>query len=722
MKKTLIIFVLFLVGFVTFGQEMELSLEGGLNSPLGKFNQAPSFASSGSNFGLGFQYYLKDWLGFGLQLGTANNPIDKELEDFQNSLLFPTQKIGGTEDWSQTYALLGPVFRFGKNKLSLTVSPKIGYGTYNVPTYSLVYPSEILNENLIIQARETGGSFSSVFSGISAKLNYEIAPNWKLFLKSGVLTNQVFGNKDQKQTIRYKEITDQDGNGAISDEEVISAPNYSDEFCSICTTLQTSIGVSYTFGKPKDRDYPEKIDKENFTCEETILKEPYNGQTYFVDAGLVPEFRWLNHSKPKPNSYRFELYYGNRLVFEKTISTNYLKLTKKMTNELYSFKDFREYSWKVLTYYENCNNTATETQTFTVQPERNIPNRAEGECDYTFTNIEINCESPAYIYENGTTYTLFSGTLTVRNNSTFPGVLKPHPMATNGQNFDVDVSGATLNFSQSGFTSNCPMTPMMSTPNGLAFSPGQQATYCYTLKVPFGTNSLNFLSQIQTQIGTLDEATCNASQTIELPNCICDTCDNWQITTSNQNFWPLNTGKTNMRLRTDFNILNAEPIMQVKAEIVSVQHTVNDPQCYTCTTQDEDMGLFYDSPISGTIYPKNGWQNNGQALNSDDSSDEYFNEFTWRSQTTQGIDFGSTPNKFIIMDINLPPISSMDCCETKYKVCIKYTFTDINCQTCDIVVCYEYDSSQQSVGNGTGVGTGVGNQQNNNGTVLIPNN
>ena len=64
----------------------------------------------------------------------------------------------------------------------------------------------------------------------------------------------------------------------------------------------------------------------------------------------------------------------------------------------------------------------------------------------------------------------------------------------------------------------------------------------------------------------------------------------------------------------------------------------------------------------------------------------------------------------------------MDCCETKYKVCIKYTFTDINCQTCDIVVCYEYDSSQQSVGNGTGVGTGVGNQQNNNGTVLIPNN
>ena len=77
---------------------------------------------------------------------------------------------------------------------------------------------------------------------------------------------------------------------------------------------------------------------------------------------------------------------------------------------------------------------------------------------------------------------------------------------------------------------------------------------------------------------------------------------------------------------------------------------------------------------------------------------------TWVSETSGGVDF-STGNRTLQLYIDLPDISSLDCCENKYEVCVRYTFTDINCQTCDTVICYEYNTSSTSTGNGGGIGS-----------------
>src|SRR5690606_31639362 len=120
----------------------------------------------------------------------------------------------------------------------------------------------------------------------------------------------------------------------------------------------------------------------------------------------------------------------------------------------------------------------TNYSSFTVQSRENV-SRGKGECGYEFTNIDIQCDSPSY---DDSGNVKFYGTFTVENGPDL-GVLRPHTSAINGQDFDIDVPG-TLTILSS--TSSCPAVTMTTTPNGNAFAPNQQATYCFELEVPIG--------------------------------------------------------------------------------------------------------------------------------------------------------------------------------------------------------------------------------------------
>jgi hypothetical protein len=41
------------------------------------------------------------------------------------------------------------------------------------------------------------------------------------------------------------------------------------------------------------------------------------------------------------------------------------------------------------------------------------------------------------------------------------------------------------------------------------------------------------------------------------------------------------------------------------------------------------------------------------------------------------------------MQFLLPPASIIDCCDIIAKVCVKFTFRDINCKECEVISCFE---------------------------------
>lgn len=186
--------------------------------------------------------------------------------------------------------------------------------------------------------------------------------------------------------------------------------------------------------------------------------------------------------------------------------------------------------------------------------------------------------------------------------------------------------------------------------------------------------------------------------TESLPNCICNCKEDWTFNDTEHKLNKVNVQgfPFNFQVAQSLKIVGGSPIIEVKVEVISIQHTANDPQCYTCTKQENKMGLFSFVPgfmqprISGVI-AQNDWVNSANAIKGEDmNNDGYSNQAIWRAQDPSvGVDFNLV--KRFILPISLPDSSVLECCENKYKVCVRYTFTDVNCMTCTYEQCYISD-------------------------------
>ncbi|MDC8001463.1 outer membrane beta-barrel protein [Aequorivita todarodis] len=714
-KPTFLLLLSLLISCFSFSQTKEektlqLSPYVGINLPQ---DELKDFSKNGAVFGISIDKYLSKNFALGIDFNYQYNDFSNPF-DF-SSISVPYSILNTTNGkWNASAITFGPTYRLGTSKFNVDIYAKFGLLYLKTPQTASVfqYPNGI---KTIFDLPEQKRSGFGITSGI--RLNYQISKKISLFLN----LQYVYGSAK----VEYCNcgLDNLDNPELIIDQDPIKesfSPSY----------FNVNAGLTFSFGEVKNipvKNPNETLDpQEESICDDTKLKSPYNGQTYFADSGVVPEFNWINHSKPKATSYSFELFYGEKRLFEKTVKQPNFKFTKKMTSDFYNLDGKREYSWRITTNYNNCEPTTTDISVFTIKPTQNSSTRSgPSDCIYNFTNIDIQCDSPAYDDSGNVKYT---GTFTVQNTSSVPGVLTPHVLAGNNQIFDVVNTSGILTITNTAMPSSCPPVPM-STVSGYpgysaALQPNQSASFCFELSLPISSSSVTFVAGMVTRPGTNDQSICGPSQTIELPNCICDICEDWDIVPSNKRFWVFPFPVvSNMRIRQDIQILNADPIMKVDAEIISVQHAVSDEQCYTCTKDHSKMGVFASGSQSGKISSNNGWQNNGIAELKDDNSDGYGNQFTWKSLLATGVDFSNT--KTFEMNISLPDLSKLECCHSKYKVCIRYTFTDINCQTCsELTVCYDYDSSLDNTGNGGigsgGIGTGVGNQQNQSGILLKP--
>ena len=705
-KPTILLLLSLLISCFSFAQTKEekplqLLPYIGLSTPLGDFKD---YSDGGIAFGLSLDKYLSSNFALGIDLSFQSNAF-KNPFDFSSISAPYSLREDKTGSWNATSFTFGPTYKIGNGSFYTEIFAKAGLLYLKNPKYKAEIVSPDFSKTIFELPSQERTGFAFI-TGL--RFNYKISKSMNLFL------NPQYVYSSAKIDYCNCGIDNFDNPELIFNQDAVN-DNFSLSYFNV------NIGFSFKFGSvnnfsvknPQDKQAP----NETFICDNTKLKSPYNGQTFFADSGTVPVFDWINYSKPKATSYSFELFYGKKRLYEKTVQQPIFKFTKKMTSDFYSLEGTREYSWRITTNYNDCEPTTTDFNVFTIKPTQISPSRSgPSDCLYNFTNIDIQCDSPAYDDSGNVKYT---GTFTVQNTSSVPGVLIPHALAGNNQIFDVVNASGILTVTNSVMPSSCPPVPM-STVSGYpgytaALQPNQSASYCFELSIPISSSSVTFVAGMVTRPGTNDQAICGPSQTIELPKCICDICEDWDIVPTNKRFWSFPFPVvSNMRISQDIQILNADPIMKVDAEIISVHHAVNDEQCYTCTKDHSNMGLFASGSQSGKISSNNGWQNNGIAELKDDNADGYGNLFTWKSQIATGVDFSST--KTFEMNISLPELSKLKCCHSKYKVCIRYTFTDINCQTCDeLIVCYDYDSSTDNIDNNGNkgsewLGIGIGNQ------------
>ena len=165
--------------------------------------------------------------------------------------------------------------------------------------------------------------------------------------------------------------------------------------------------------------------------------------------------------------------------------------------------------------------------------------------------------------------------------------------------------------------------------------------------------------------------------TIKLPCCYCNYCDD----PTNSNIQELDKTATllagdNLSIAQLFNI-SPKNISKVEAELVYMHENEMDAACKVCRANENEVYTFINS---NTL----NW-NGGTALNATagNMSGVFPSKMlTWSCNSKGDLQFNLT--------VALPGTSALSCCERHGEICIRYKFTDIDCKTCERLVCYTY--------------------------------
>lgn len=680
-KYILSVFLILVLYKIQAQEKLKISPYAGINQTTGKFKDFTK--STGFDYGISLDYVISKKVSFGLDVNQQNNDFKNPFDYTripENNFYSLTSFETGT--WNTTTIGVGPTYSFGSNKFLIDIYSKAGVSIVKTPNSADIFNFNGVETEIFKLAEQNKTSFG-ITSGI--RFNYSLNDKLSIYL------NPQYVYSSAKIQYSYRDINpsfiDTEFNPGLLVEQPLETKEVNPSY------LNLNFGLTFKLGEKRTKTNEQEDLNQN--CLKTALQSPKNNDKYLLDSDIKPVFSWVNYSN-SVKDYEFRLYQGENLIYTKNTKSTSLEVGKKLQKYFNNQLKEQTFNWEIKTTYKDCPDQFTPKQTFSI--------RASNTIEINVTDIE--CLTPAYDSNGNVRYKAKVEFKTGNNSSQW-----------NINSLSLIESATTIPIST---LNNCAIPFAVSPVAPLVLAPNSSSVWCFEFSVPIGSLNQTFQAN-----GTLGNGSGDVSVLNSLPSCVCNICDEnnpdgWQIIPSNENFWEFNFngGLSNMRIGTSFQILNADPIQKVKAEIISVQHIVNDTLCYSCTKEDNTMGLFHKSNSSGLLVSGNGWQNNGVGTLFDDNNDSYGNEFTWKASTSQGVDFNTS--KRFLMNMNLPPIPSLECCETKYKVCVRYTFEDINCQTCDYLVCYDYDSSISINGSGTGiggVGTGTGNQS---GGVLTP--
>lgn len=616
---------------------------------------------------------------FNSNFGVATD-FNIQSHNFENSFDFSrliADPLSTTSNgtWKNTTFSVGPVYRFG-SKVKIQAFVLGGLSLVESPEASVLWstPFDLDDSVLNFEKQEESGF------GLTTGLDI-VFPLFKE-LSLSITPQYVYSRASIRYTIKDPDtaVFTSDAGEDVFEPGILAQSDPEVRELSL-SHFNVKAGLSYTFGSKK-KSTDDARDDTGTSCLPTVLQFPNNNTEYVLDSDMRPTFQWEN---PQATVFTFQLLEGGKIVFEQRTSKEVLEHSRAL-EKVYNRDRNGNYTWQLLTEYEDCEVKLSRKRTIS------FGNRSGAFHDVTY----LDCNSPAYLPDGSLN---LKGEITFFNNISTTDNLVIDTSS-------IQVNGGTITFSNTYICPNIPLTPTLIIP------PGGSSQLCFDVVLPSGTFFLD-----TTVDGTINGLSQISNDRDEVPSCTCDICDtDWYFVSTNKVMRATNNfGQPfNFRINDEIQVLGAtRNIRHVSAEIVSVKHVANDEQCYKCTKHDDQMGMF---PLrTPGIVPRiqtplaQQFTNGREGLSpADDNNDGFVGQVMWvASDLTTGIDFSSAPMRFDF-PINLPEPSSLDCCEHTYEVCMRYTFTDLNCVSCDYYVCYIADGNIPATG-GPGTGTSTGN-------------
>jgi hypothetical protein len=174
-----------------------------------------------------------------------------------------------------------------------------------------------------------------------------------------------------------------------------------------------------------------------------------------------------------------------------------------------------------------------------------------------------------------------------------------------------------------------------------------------------------------------------------------------------------------------------KPIKKVVISIVNFETNSSNKECLTCesrtgnygsmTVPNSPFGSGGKDPIEGMTYPSPSIIYTCLGCSPVWQTGSLTHEVTWGSNSGPGYNLmdgaGDQSTTFFV---HLPKKSTLSCCDDTIKVCVKYSFTDIECKTCDTIICYKV-INRQNISTTSGL-TIIKNELNLVSSLLLPGN
>ncbi len=672
----------------------DISLATGISSPSATFSDN-SYAADGSFFELSSTYYFSK-IGMGISLGSFSNPTEGNLLEFTNNTGYTLSN--NSENWKTSYYGIGPNYRTNIGSLEAIIFTRAGLMAVkpNSLQSRFVVENADTPASIPVYNLNTSETSQSGFYTAGIKLGYKLNPSLSFYISANYLSSFSEDLEIEESRTNIQNF-DLNRDGTIDQDEIAKLLGTQIDYQtstinSKIQALNYGFGLSYSFGKRTIKiggtEKPYARGNDGSDNQETIFNKPINSGTVvftnpskdkrknqqklvsilpknksvFKDVNSIKNFTWEIIGSKIPNpQFIIEV---TKISGNQQAQRTYIGKTSRMsisTKEIFKDNNLSDgqYRWKVT---ETSTGNSSDVKFYTF---------SNCEIDFTISNEEIEClgyegEDRKYKICFDSTYSSSSGDLTFVN----PG------------------SGLSV-FDQA----YAPLTYTMISPNPTLLTQVGTTTstvsYCFEVTVSASVTSIGF----GLQGDDLDPSPllCQPGVSFmfdELPDCICDECEDIELSFDNFNI-SLN-GATGNQFNFDGDINVNVPIYGIEFQVQSYSYSASPSACTEGVSSVEESGMIL---MPGTsINGSTSLQLFNETVSGSPSSNNNATKdikYTSNSPLT-----GAIP---VNLTIGLPgPISGLDpsCCVIDYTVCIKVKvfYEESNCKSCVFTHCFTFNN------------------------------
>lgn len=680
----------------SFAQEksaLQISPYGGVSIPQSNFS---NLSNQGYAFGLSIDKPLSSSFSLGIDVNRESLSLKRPFSYNQipKEYLVTQSKTG--RDFMNLNATFGPTFSFGKAKFQTLIYAKGGLSLFEYPSVADIFNQGKRYENTLFSMNND--TVTSWGATAGTRFSWSLSEQLSLFLQPQVVYSNAkfsYASKDITKSFRKDEDVTFFDPGTLVETRLTET-----EITPILANA--TAGFTFKLGKkntkPKDgsqiddrkngKGRDTRNDSNEQECSEIFIVAPNSTDRINV-AEKLPVFKWRTTLKVEKQKKRFQLYEvpnvtkenqkpskeKYRLIYEEVTVNNQLKLSEKY-RQLFQLEKGQQkaFMWQVSLVGQEeseargCHVRDQDHFFAIVSPSSGIAEE-----------VSIECKDPAYD-QNGKLHVRvqFRGEVNVGTDS-----WRYTSITCNG--------GTIIN------------APLPSLP--AVIQPGSPQVFTLDVEVPSSSAGLHLYFTVSME--NVNDANDRETEGLKykIPNCVCKSCENWEIDIQPQASAPYavqGTQEDYLYIEHDIHAISPHGnIVMVDAELISYAHLVDNQKCMSCNKHKGQIGTFLPNPVSSiplANHLSGGFQNAGLAKYHNQTGIVPFStsglppsrNIWWKSITQLGVQFAPQKASLLIGVPKYDP-SLAECCNEKFEICTRYTFTVLKengqCIKCSKVIC-----------------------------------